>query len=107
MIQFILQHITTIQAQKYYFSYFLAGRHRGRLQSEVDPRTAIDSAGSLPVGVDRRGNSFRSDRTSGRLLRGGPHNASGSDMTDDSISVVSAPPGSSANKYARYSNYSK
>ena len=80
------------------FFIFLAGRHRGRLQSEVDPRTAIDSAGSLPVGVDRRGNSFRSDRTSGRLLRGGPHNASGSDMTDDSISVVSAPPGPLGNK---------
>ena len=75
--------------------FFRIGRRR--IGSSVDPRTSIDSAGSLPVGVNQRGNSFRSDRTSGRLLRG-PNNASGSDITDDSISVVSAPPGPMANK---------
>ena len=68
------------------------------MQSDIDPRTSIDSAGSLPVGHRSRGNSFRSERSSGRLLRG-PINASGSDVTDDSLSVVSAPPGPLQNKY--------
>ena len=89
----ILRHIRNFDSYHY---LSIIGR-RGRLSSNVNPRARIDSAGSLPVGVDRRGNSFRSERTSGRLLRG-PSNASGSDMTDDSLSVVSAPPGPLANK---------
>ena len=67
------------------------------MPSNVEPRTSIDSAGSLPVGNQSRGNSFRSERNSGTLLRG-PINASGSDITDDSLSVVSAPPGPLPNR---------
>ena len=63
-----------------------------RLRSLANPRASIDSAGSLPVGKEGGRNSFRSELKSGRLSRG-PSCASGSDMTDDSLSIVSAPPG--------------
>ena len=70
------------------------------IRDSSDIRTSIDSAGSLPVGHQSRGNSFRSETNSGRLLRG-PINASGSDITDDSLSIVSAPPGPLQNKYEK------
>ena len=44
-----------------------------------------------------RPDSFRSDRGPGILIRD-PINASGSDITDDGMSVVSAPPGPLPNR---------
>ena len=58
-------------------------------------RTSIDSTGSLLVDKEGRRNSHKdSKRFSTRYSNA----ASGSDMTDDSLSVVSAPPGPLATK---------
>ena len=74
------------------------GTGRPRVGSTgVGPRASIDGGGSRPVNNEGRNSSFRSDKGPSSLLRG-PINASGSDMTDDSISVVSAPPAPVGNR---------
>ena len=63
----------------------------------IGPRASIDGGGSIPVKNEGRNSSFRSDKGPSSLSRG-QINASGSDMTDDSISVVSAPPAPVGNR---------